>query len=338
MPHRLAHSFAVAVGVLLCALSLGLLYLTVVVAWSSFGIAQPSSSGIVLGVQRELYDSGLRHVWQSDPACARFDEALVYVPREGECRFTNVEFDTLLHFDAAGRISTASRKFAGVPVAVLGDSHAMGWGVTDDATFSARLAEKLKRPVLNLAVASYGTVRELRRLLAAPAAAQADTVVIQYCENDIGENRARLQRDPRSAKEAYEQIVARPQPAFKDRLSLIGSLYKAAFHSTRYAIYRLAGHRVRAEEPLNFGGHYPALIEVLRAVPELASKRVIIFYSNGHGRAFSDFPKGPDASLPNVTFVDLGLEPSDYYRLDDHPTAAGHEKIAARLAELIAHP
>jgi lysophospholipase L1-like esterase len=331
---RLSRSLAIAVGALLCAACLGLLYLTVIVAWGVVGISQPSSSAIVLGVQRELYEN-LRPVWQADPQCARFDAALIYVPREGECAFKAVEFDTRMHFDENGRQGTSAPGASGRPVVVLGDSHAMGWGVNDGETFAARLSAKLARPVLNLAVSSYGTDRELRRLAATPAARGADTIIIQYCENDIAENRARLRRAETDAKAVYAQITAHHEAGMGERLSLIGRLYKAAFHSTRYAFYRAVGHRVRAEEPLEFGGHYDALIGVLRDMPELASRRVIVFYSNGHGRAFSGFPRGRDASLPNVEFVDIEMSPSDFHRLDDHPTAAGHEKMATKLAALI---
>ena len=38
----------------------------------------------------------------------------------------------------------------------------MGWGVNDDETFSHYLEKKLNKKVYNLAVSSYGTVRELK--------------------------------------------------------------------------------------------------------------------------------------------------------------------------------
>ena len=40
----------------------------------------------------------------------------------------------------------------------------MGWGVNDDETFSSILEKKINRPVFNLAVSGYGTVRQLMRL------------------------------------------------------------------------------------------------------------------------------------------------------------------------------
>ena len=49
-------------------------------------------------------------------------------------------------------------------VVLLGDSYVEGWYVSDDETVAARLAERLKRPVANLAVAGYGTLQELQVL------------------------------------------------------------------------------------------------------------------------------------------------------------------------------
>ena len=40
----------------------------------------------------------------------------------------------------------------------------MGWGVNDDETYSFNLQKLVKKKILNLGVASYGTVREIKRL------------------------------------------------------------------------------------------------------------------------------------------------------------------------------
>ena len=49
------------------------------------------------------------------------------------------------------------------PLIFLGDSHAMGWGVFDEHIFTAQI-DNSKYVPYNLAVSSYGTVRELQRL------------------------------------------------------------------------------------------------------------------------------------------------------------------------------
>ena len=146
--------------------------------------------------QRDFYfDRGLRTIWQTQKDCVQPDERLIYVPRIGSCRFTNAEFDTSLHFDIEGRLrNSMSEKLSEAGIALLGDSYAMGWGVNDSETFANVLQDELKRPVYNLAVSSYGTMRELLRLEQSGLIDQVDTILIQYAANDVGENAAWMTR------------------------------------------------------------------------------------------------------------------------------------------------
>jgi hypothetical protein len=57
----------------------------------------------------------------------------------------------------------------------------------------------------------------------------------------------------------------------------------------------------------------------------------LIFYNNGHGQRFQSFPVGKDKLLPNVEFVNISIDSSDYYRLDDHMTPAGQKVTAQQL-------
>ena len=73
-------------------------------------------------------------------------------------------------------------------IVVLGDSHAMGWGVNDKETFSYFLQVLTKQPVYNLAVSSYGTEREIARFEKSGLLENTDIIIIQYHENDLKEN------------------------------------------------------------------------------------------------------------------------------------------------------
>ena len=61
----------------------------------------------------------------------------------------------------------------------------MGWGVNNDETFPALIASKVEVPVLNLGVASYGTVREVIRIRMHPRFQDANCIVYQYSWNDF---------------------------------------------------------------------------------------------------------------------------------------------------------
>ncbi len=117
---------------------------------------------------RDVYERQ-RSIWQAQSHCIVFDEVLFYKPRPGKCEFNNIEFSTVLTFDSQGFKQTSPpirnnhRPFRR-RVIVFGDSQAMGWGVQDEETFASVLAAEHGFEVFNLAVASYGTARELLRL------------------------------------------------------------------------------------------------------------------------------------------------------------------------------
>ena len=43
-------------------------------------------------IQKKLYISGSRNIWQKDKNCSKFDVNLLYSPIIGECSFFNPEF------------------------------------------------------------------------------------------------------------------------------------------------------------------------------------------------------------------------------------------------------
>ncbi|MBK7677012.1 MAG: hypothetical protein IPJ27_20915 [Candidatus Accumulibacter sp.] len=116
----------------------------------------------ISSIQKNLYMKATRSIWQHQVHCVDFDDELIYKPKIGPCQFNNAEFKTTLNFSAEGRFT--GEKPASTGIAVIGDSHAMGWGVQDEETFAALLQKMTRRPVYNLAVSSYGTVREVMRL------------------------------------------------------------------------------------------------------------------------------------------------------------------------------
>ena len=70
----------------------------------------------------------------------------------------------------------------------------MGWGVNDGDTFASLIASRVDVPVLNLGVASYGTVREILRVRRHPRFQDSNCIVIQYSWNDFAENKIFLAR------------------------------------------------------------------------------------------------------------------------------------------------
>jgi hypothetical protein len=77
-------------------------------------------------------------------------------------------------------------------IVVVGDSQAMGWGVSQDLTFSSLLENALGKPILNAAISSYGTARELK-ILERIDLSNLKFLIIQYSDNDYRENRTYYQ-------------------------------------------------------------------------------------------------------------------------------------------------
>src|SRR2546427_10016343 len=137
-----------------------------------------------LNLLRGYYLSHDRNIIQALPQCAVYNAQLLYTLRPGGCRFSNREFATWLSVNAMGFRQTT--QMDGSPrIAVLGDSHAMGWGVEDLETFAALIEQNLGEKVANLSVSSYGTAREL---IALSRSKQKDvrTIIIAYSDNDAG--------------------------------------------------------------------------------------------------------------------------------------------------------
>lgn len=273
--------------------------------------------------QKSLYRNGHVSVsnWLTIPGCIEPDSDLIYVPSRGTCAFDDIEFKTTLTFAGEGR--DTGPKPAGVGIAVIGDSHTMGWGVNDRETFAAHLQAMSGRPVYNLGVASYGTARELIRLKKSGVLDKVDTVVLQYCNNDRGEN---LKFDSASGQDLQDRVFGPPPSrAQPSRLAQLAGGYGYALA----APFRSLSESLRRK---NFDPHYAALMPVLKEHRDIIKgKRVIVFYANPYGQRYRNFPSGSDATMPNVEFVDLGLTPADHRKLDNHMTPAGHRKAAERL-------
>lgn len=279
-----------------------------------------------LATQKSLYRQGMVNVnsWLGIPGCITPDPDLIYKPSNSTCTFDNIEFKTSLTFTDEGR--STGPKPEGTGIAVIGDSHAMGWGVNDRETFSAHLQTLSGRPVYNLGVASYGTARELIRLEKSGVLDKVDTVIIQYCNNDLKENR---EFDQASKQDLLNKVFggAPKNPPQPNQFGFVAKGYGLALAAPFRSLSEILRRR-------NFTPHYAPLIQTIAQHGDmLKGKRVIVFYSNPYGQAYRNFPSGPDAGMPNVYFFDAGLTRSDHHKLDNHMTPEGHRKAAERLFE-----
>ena len=293
--------------------------------------------------QKYLYFNSRRNIWQYEKGCVNNDRKLAYAPSHGSCKFNNIEFSTTLNFDSLGRFVPARIDSSlNNGIAILGDSHAMGWGVNDDETFSNVLQKKTQRPVFNLAVSSYATEREIIRLIEANLIHQLEIIIIQYSSNDMGENSQKLNYT-RQARMYYtnglKHIITPSQRNWSNHLASLLSkktmkkTLQIPLEKIKTAINK---KNFRNKGPANFQPHFNELKNVIKEYQEvLSDKRIIIFYSNGHGVKFKNFNEFSIKNMKSIEFVDLSISREMYFFLDDHLNVNGHKFVGQKLADLI---
>lgn len=275
-----------------------------------------------------------RSIWQAQRDCILFDEVLFYKPRPGRCGFKNIEYSTVLTFDSNGYRLTglpkgSERRPAAGRVVVLGDSQAMGWGVNDGETFASVLAAELGIDVLNLAVSSYGTARELLRLQQEVSLGDGDVVVIQYHPNDLRENLAFLRSGglPRRVPSDLARLAHTPQ-----EYELLAVTASVAF---------VLKGRLMSAEPGDSGrnggegNHAETFLAVLGHFEQLARARVVTCEVNSYGGDSSFADDLRRLSDDRMIVLKPTWDAGDFYRLDDHLTPQGHRKLAQLIAATI---
>lgn len=300
-------------------------------------------------IGRELYLLD-RPYLQMLPAAMRWDPALGYTLRPGSFRFVSTEFDTLYRVNSAG-LRDDEASLDGPEVIVLGDSFAMGWGVDQEEAFPQVLERLLGRRVLNAAVSSYGTARELR-LLGTLDTSRAGWLVIQFCNNDYFENRRFVEEGPGFAVQSEASY----------RAMVVDHRRSSRYWPGRYAATLLARRAAALGRLLGLASPPPGpdpadpaaqraqvatLLEVLRRAPvDLSRFRVALFELNSHNRHREAFTPALRVALEDraqpewlreMLVLDLAssLGPEHFYVLDDHLRPSGHRVVAEELAAVI---
>ena len=284
----------------------------------------------VKSIQKKIYFRGLRNIWQYNKNCNSYDENLLYKPKIGICEFSNPEFDSSLKFDEYTRVHEAIKEIDDLKdfYVVLGDSIAMGWGVNDNETFAFQLEKLLQRKVYNMAVSSYGTVREIKKLKLSPYYKNSKTIIIQYHPNDLGENRE-LDINKTYTKNNFEKIFANENIKLNN-FKFIFRNYKSSIRLFFSDIIDIV-FRSKNLELINFDNDKKYLEKVLKENINLNEKKVIVFMAIQPWQKVINFPKNNE----NIEYILIELNKSHFFNIDDHPNQKGHLKIAKILNEFL---
>ena len=296
---------------------------------------------------RELYLLD-RSYLQMNPSAIRWDPELGYTLRPGEFTFSNTEYVTTYRVNQLG-LRDDELSLAGPEIVVLGDSFAMGWGVEQDEAFPQVLERLTGQLVLNAAVSSYGTVRELLMLERIDTSA-TEWLVVQFCNNDFFENRQFVAQGRSS----------RPQPPWVHQAAVEDYRRQRRYWPGRYAVY-LLGERWRRvaggasgspdhpdpEDPEAQRLQAQLLLDVLESSRvDLERFNIVLFELNAHNRyrgllapALREALGGPTVPphLKRIVVIDVAddLAPEHWYVLDDHLRPSGHRLVAETLAQVI---
>ena len=278
-------------------------------------------------IQKKLYVNGLVKIWQTNKGCSKFDENFLYAPVVGECIFSNPEFKTKLNFDENRRLNMVDDNIQEDEkiIAVLGDSVAMGWGVNDNETFSYNLQKLTNKKVINLAVSSYGTVREIKRLKLNKFYDQVDTVIIQYHLNDFHENK-NLNINKTYTVEEYDKFFKSKE----NNINIIIFLLKHYKKSLRLLFTHLNDLLFENDrkEKHNLTEHLDNLEKIINQNLKGENKRVIVFLINPpHQKIIYDQNK----KYENFEFIKFKIQKEHLFIIDDHINKNGHIFIGKKL-------
>jgi lysophospholipase L1-like esterase len=288
---------------------------------------------------------------QFDTAFSEYDKDYFYRFKPGKkFQFKNREYNTAYSINNISfrDDNDAVKK---PEIVCIGDSYTLGWGVSQDEDFPARLKQQLKKNVLNAGMVSFGTAREFNRLNELDL---SDTkyVIWQYCTNDYDENKAfinnnfHLQIRP---LERYNQSViyrenARKYFPGKHFFSIIKLWIgdKLSKRLSGRAFVDLPG--VNEEQIADQAKCFLDIVS--RSKVDFKKTKVIVlhldeisfsaaFYNAVNTLLQNDVYK--NRFLGNLQIVDLSnkLSRNDFYILDTHLNPVGYQKVADELVKIV---
>ena len=298
---------------------------------------------------RGYYDIFDRNIIQFNPNSGRYDSSLFYTLTPGKrFAFNNLEFNSEYSTNTKG-LRDDEWSLQKPDIIVLGDSYAMGWGVQQNETFAEQLEEMTGKKVLNAAISSYGTARELENLYRLDTS-ELQYLIIQYCKNDSPENKQflennRLPISPRAAYDTAVQFEYWSKQYFPGKhFTTITKWYlKNSFNAIGRHIFPKPARSTESlritveEEAQNF-------LDILYRSPLNFKKlKVLVLDINDQSTINDRFVEQAETLKhqfkyehkfkTNLVFVPVSklFDKEDYYILDPHLRPSGHRKIAHLL-------
>lgn len=311
-----------------------------------------------------VYFSNDRDILHLIPAYAQYDSQLTYILRPGEFDFGNREYYNHYFVNSSG-VRDDEASLHQPEIIVLGDSYALGWGVEQDETFPQLLEKQTGKKVLNAAVSSYGTVRELM-LLGRMDTSHLKTLVIQYSDNDFEENHEYVRHGYYLNIRSRESYMAECK-GYNNRIRYKPFLFVSAFLriNVRERFFRentVRGNLKTASAMLDIWSKFQSANDLqtttggsrnsarifldILSRQQFGSINIMVLNLSHYTLDSHSFIKSV-AELKNsgkypevikkIKVIDASafLKEEDYYIIDDHLKKSGHEKVAQAIAAAI---
>ena len=319
--------------------------LAVVVTTPSAAAMMPRSVRILF---QQVYRHFKRSLIQFEPACTQYDPELTYILKPGRCTFENVEFSTEVRVNRLG-LRDDDAALEAPEVIVVGDSYAMGWGVQQDEMLGRVLARASGLKVLTAGISSYGTVREMR-LLDRLDTSRMKFLIVQYHDSDIVENQAFRDHAgtiPILSAADYQATV----DWYRARQGYWPGKYTSGLFMKITRLETSDPNAPRMPSSISSVDEATLFLNVLAhgTRKPLDDVKLIVFESSEQIRPPRSFlanvavisrRNDQPAFIRRLHALDVAplLEEDDFFSLDDHLRASGHEQIGKALAGILNAP
>jgi len=310
----------------------------------SFWMENPARiPGFLKNEFKSYYSSYERNIIDFEP-CSVYDSLYSYKLIPGLAfTFGNIEYKNRYVVNSES-LRDAEDAMSGPEIICLGNSYTLGIGAEQNVTFPELMAAKTGKTVLNAGNSSYGTVREMNRLMGSDTS-YLQYVVIQYSKYDVYENEAFVNNKPylritsdSAYKKAARQYRWRKEYFPGKYATTIGYGYlKSIARKMKKTKYFLSG------DTDSSAGYF---LKVINRYNLGTNLKIIVTEINDYNDMDSGFLPAVDSLLQTAEFSNLKgrlktvsvsdlLTQSDYYVIDSHLRPSGYEKVADRISYVI---
>lgn len=301
-----------------------------------------------------VFEIGLRPFGYGSYVVYRPDPRVLWVPSPGAHRVTEVNHKPETINEQGFRYpQSIMAEHKGIyRIFAFGDSVTMGWGVGDDATYSADLERLLnsqqcygmKFQVVSAGVNAYPNalvVERLKKVL--EDGYNPDAVILAYSFNTDMEHLADLQGTARQnlLRRVELKSIARRSAIYS---FLIEDLLREMVYYRLKSLLLKGTWRTSKERPEPAVSHFVQGLEEAQEATQSSGVQLILLLLGSEGekgpahpyqKAMLDFAQAHNVPIVNMIDVMQSQNQQSMFMDHVHPTAAGHALIARQLVPIV---